>query len=340
MKKLLILMFFSLLALSLFSLTGEIVYLEGAVDIKPNGGELEWADFGTPVAEGDSIITGMDGYCEVELEGGSTVTIREDTVFSFGRGSVGGGEAQNVFSCAMGQISYKFSNLKDEPVITTPSAACGIRGTAFTVMTGADGSSLFVVSEGEVEVEVESMGRRVSLTLDEAVEVSSGEAPGAKYPVLSGSLDYAGWLEKAEASALADPVGTVEDLTDKLIFYISEMDRYQALWDKGMAEMDIMLTDVKKLQADGKDFEADDLYKNKYQPLRKNVAGFSLNVRYYSLSALSLRRYTLGRLYVKLRAAHFKESSDSYERFLKVYDDFIEEYNTICVEPYLVDADI
>ena len=338
MKKLLILMFFSFLALSLFSLTGEIVYLEGAVDIKPNGGELEWADFGTPVAEGDSIITGMDGYCEVELEGGSTVTIREDTVFSFGRGSVGGGEAQNVFSCAMGQISYKFSNLKDEPVITTPSAACGIRGTAFTVMTGADGSSLFVVSEGEVEVE--SMGRRVSLTLDEAVEVSSGEAPGAKYPVLSGSLDYTGWLEKAEAAALADPVGTVEDLTDKLIFYISEMDRYYALREKGMADREELLAKIRTLRDEGKDFEADDLYENTFLPLKNQVNQLSINVRYFALSALSLRQYTLGRLYVKMRAAHFKESSDSYEKFLNVYNDFIEEYKTICVEPYLVDADI
>ena len=212
MKKALILLLLSMTALSLFSLSGEIVYLEGTVDIKPNGGELEWADFGTPVREGDSIITGVDGYCEVELEGGSTVTIKGDTVFSFGRGSVGGGEPQNVFSCAMGQISYKFTNLTDEPLIVTPSAACGIRGTAFTVMTGADGSSLFVVSEGEVEVE--SMGRRVSLTLDEAVEVSSGKAPGEKYPVLSGNLDYAGWLERAEASAMADPVGTVEELTN------------------------------------------------------------------------------------------------------------------------------
>ncbi|MBN2627427.1 MAG: FecR domain-containing protein, partial [Spirochaetales bacterium] len=194
MRKILALLMLTALTFPLTALTGEVSYLEGAVDIKPAGGELEWADFGSPVREGDSVITGRDGYCEIELEGGSTVTIESDTVFAFGRGTVGSNQPQNVFSCAMGQISYKFNNLTEEPVISTPSAVCGIRGTAFTVMTGADGSSLFIVSEGEVEVE--SMGRRVALTLDEAVEVTSGKAPGEKYPVLSGSLDYAGWLQK------------------------------------------------------------------------------------------------------------------------------------------------
>jgi hypothetical protein len=338
MRKILALIILTALSLPLSALTGEVSYLEGAVDIKPAGGELEWADFGSPVREGDSVITGRDGYCEIELEGGSTVTIESDTVFAFGRGTVGTGQPQNVFSCAMGQISYKFSNLTEEPVISTPSAVCGIRGTAFTVMTGADGSSLFIVSEGEVEVE--SMGRRVALTLDEAVEVTSGKAPGDKYPVLSGSLDYAGWLQKAEEEALADPVGTVETLTDTLVYYISEMDRYQGLWEKGMADMDIMLEKIKNLQAEGKDMEAEDIYENQYQPLTNEVAGFSINVRYYSLSALSLRQYTMGRLYVKLRSAHFQKSSEDYNRFLDAYNGFLDEFVDICEAPYLVDADI
>ncbi|MDC7223128.1 MAG: FecR family protein [Spirochaetales bacterium] len=329
---------FTALALRAFSLTGEIIYLDGTVDIKPQGGELEWADFGTAVTEGDSVITGIDGYCEIELEGGSLITIEEDTVFSFGRGTVGSGEPQNVFSCAMGQISYKFSNLQDEPVITTPSAVCGIRGTAFTVMAGADGSSLFIVSEGEVEVE--SIGQRVSLTLDEAVEVSSGEAPGEKYPVLSGNLDYEGWLEQAEAAALADPVGTVEELTGRLTFYISEMDRYHALWEKGMVQRNQLIDQVKQLREEGKDFEADELFETTLQPLITEVTAYAINVRYYSLSALSLRRYTLGSLYVKMRTAHFKEKSAAYIDFLDTYRMFLLDYYAICEEPFLVEADI
>ncbi|MDC7218487.1 MAG: FecR family protein [Spirochaetales bacterium] len=338
MKKGLILILTALIGLKAFALTGEIVYLEGTVDIKPNGGDLEWADFGTPVSEGDSIITGIDGYCEIELEGGSSITIMEESVFSFGRGSVGSGEPQNVFSTAMGQISYKFANLQDEPIITTPSVVCGIRGTAFTVITGADCSSLFIVSEGEVEVE--SMGQRVSLTLDEAVEVPRGAPPEEKYPVLSGSIDFDGWLEQAEAAALADPITTVEDLTDRLIYFISEMDRYHAMWEKGMAERDVQLALIKQLKEEGKDDEAEDIYRNILQPHIEQVHSYGINVRYYSLSALSLRRYTLGPLYVKLRTAHFKEKSDSFEEFLDVYNTFIEDYYAICQKPYLVEADI
>ena len=338
MRKILALLMLTALTFPLTALTGEVSYLEGAVDIKPAGGELEWADFGSPVREGDSVITGRDGYCEIELEGGSTVTIESDTVFAFGRGTVGSNQPQNVFSCAMGQISYKFNNLTEEPVISTPSAVCGIRGTAFTVMTGADGSSLFIVSEGEVEVE--SMGRRVALTLDEAVEVTSGKAPGEKYPVLSGSLDYAGWLKKAEEDALADPVGTVETLTDTLVYYISEMDRYQGLRDSGMVKINELRAQIKKYQDEGKELEAEDLAKNDLLPLTNEVAGYGINARYFSLSALSLRRYTMGGLYVKLRTAHFKEGSDSYNQFLNAYNDSLKEYYSICEPPYLVDADI
>jgi hypothetical protein len=338
MKKALLWVSLTFWVLPLFSLTGEIIYLEGTVDIKPSGGELEWADFGTSVGEGDSIITGMDGFCEVELEGGSTVTIKEDTVFSFGKGSVGNGEPQNIFTCAMGQISYKFSNLQDEPLIATPSATCGIRGTAFTVMTGADGSSLFIVSEGEVEVE--SRGLRVSLTLDEAVEVSPGRTPGEKYPVLSGKLDYAGWLEQAEAAALADPIGTVEELANKLVYYISEMDRYQALWEEQNEAVQAVQETRKKLSSEGKDFEAEDFYRNTEVPMTKIGAGYSINVRYYALSALSLRQYTMGGLYVKLRTAHFQEKSSSYQKFIEAYKEFMSDYYSICQAPFLVDADI
>ena len=104
--------------------------------------------------------------------------------------------------------------------------------------------------------------------------------------------------------------------------------------------MDVLLDQVKKYREEGKDFEADELYKSTYKPLQKNVLTFGLDLRYYSLSALSLRRYTLGRMYVKLRVAHFKESNSSYEDFLEVYNSFMEEYDFICEEPYLVDADI
>lgn len=262
----------------------------------------------------------------------------EDSIFSFNQGNVGASEPQNVFNCAMGEIAYKFSNLKDEPIITTPSASCGIRGTAFTVIAGVDGSSLFVVSEGEVEVE--SYGKRVSLTLDEAVEVNSGEAPGEKYPVLEGVIDFNGWLDQAEIKALENPTDTVEVLLDKLIYYIAEMDRFYAMQVEGRQEMDLLRTEIKKLQEEGKTEEAQDVFNTKMLPLTNIVAGYSINVRFYSLSALSLRRYTLGGLYVKLRTAHFDEESTKYDQFLRVYKRFLEDFNEICEAPYLVDADI
>ena len=49
---------------------GEIVYLEGIVDVKRGGELLDWTtvDIGTPIERYDLIETGDDGFAEIELD--------------------------------------------------------------------------------------------------------------------------------------------------------------------------------------------------------------------------------------------------------------------------------
>ena len=171
--------------LPLLALNGEIVFVEGSVDLKTAQGDLEWADIGMPVETGDSIITGYDGYAELEMEDGSTVKVSEDSIFALSSFEQKGKE-ENTFQCVLGSVQYKFTKaMKDnEPRITTPSTVCGIRGTEFTVFSGLDGSAVYVVDNGSVSVSAE--GEEVILEALQGVEVAPGSVPGGSFSCIAG----------------------------------------------------------------------------------------------------------------------------------------------------------
>ena len=75
-----------------------------------------------PVETGDSIITGYDGYAELEMEDGSTVKVSEDSIFALSSFEQRGKE-ENTFQCVLGSVQYKFTKAmkENEPRITTPS---------------------------------------------------------------------------------------------------------------------------------------------------------------------------------------------------------------------------
>lgn len=327
-----------LVSLQLSSLTGEIAYLEGTVDIQRPGSEMEWADIGMTVNRGDSIITGLDGYCEISLEGQSSITIDSDTVFQYGQGATSTApEApqENIFRVVMGQIKFKFGQLTGrEPAIATTSTVCGIRGTEFTVISSPDGQSLYVVSEGEVAVE--SQGELVSLVQDEGVEIRQ-DGLGEKFPVLSGSLDYSQWLADAEESALANPVETLGVMKLQLIDFLDQAEFYYDLWEDSIADIETMAQQIQELREQGDSALADAIVENEFLPLKQQSVVFAVNNRYYALSAESLRQFGLSFIYVNERIKGWQGDMDSL--FLSEYESFLEIYEVRAV-PFFVPADI
>lgn len=327
-----------LVSLRLSSLTGEIAYLEGTVDIQRPGSEMEWADIGMTVNTGDSIITGIDGYCEISLEGQSSITIDSDTVFQYGQGTTSSApEApqENIFRVVMGQIKFKFGQLTGrEPAIATTSTVCGIRGTEFTVITSPDGQSLYVVSEGEVAVE--SQGELVSLVQDEGVEIRQ-DGMGEKFPVLSGSIDFSEWLSNAEESALANPVETVQSMKGQLLEFLDQAEFYYDLWESSLVEIEDMAVRIQELREQGDSALADEIVEKEFLPLKQQSVAFAINNRYYALSAESLRQYGLSFIYVNERIKGWQGETDS--QFLLEYESFLEAYEVRAV-PFFVSADI
>lgn len=342
MKKLFLplISFLLLVSMQLFALQGEIVFVDGTVDIRSADGVMDYADFGTPVQEGDTIITGYASECEVSLPNGSTVKLSSDSVFTFQRGTVSaGGEPENVFEVARGQVSFKFNQLgSDEPSIRSRSATAGVRGTEFTVIAGADGQALFVISDGAVEVEAE--GSSVLLGQHEAVEVSLSEGVGEKFPALEGEIDFSSWRMQADANALANPAATVVAMTGLLEQYLRAVESYRAFYEINQAREVELREQIAQLRAEGKTEEADVLVDRDYLPNKKRMLDNAINYRFYALSIQSLRRFVLADLYVSQRTAQLAGAqSPELDEFWEQYRRFTGLYEQRAI-PFFVPADI
>ena len=335
MKKLLLCLVVAGIAFRLAALEGEIVYIDGTVDLKTKSGDLEWADIGMLVETGDSIITDYDGYAEVEMEDGSTVKISEDSIFALSSYE-SGGATRNSFQCVLGSVQYKFTQaVKDnEPRITTPTSVCGIRGTEFTVVSGLDGSALYVVDDGSVAVSAK--GEEVVLGAQEGVEVAPGSAPGEPFPVMRGSIDFSQVRQDAKERFLGDPAVYMRVMISQLEEYLQEIDTYENAFKALSIEVLDLREQLFKLEGDAKN----KFYKENLEEKDIQSTFLRLNMRYYAISSMSLRRHLVGNMYTQIRTQYIQDKSNpNYLAFMEEYKKFLDLYEKKLV-PYMVKADI
>jgi len=320
-----------------FAVPNDVVYSEGEASVRYKGGYEEEVFIGDVYDTGDTITTGYDGFVELDQEG-LVLKINPDTVFAL-QEKEEGGEKTGVFALALGSIKFRYDRLTGkEPMIHTSSCVAGVRGTEFSVYAGADGSALIVVDSGLVEVESE--GRAVQLGAEEGVEVPLGEPPGEKFRVPAEKIDYRSWNKDKLSKLLDDPIESIQRIIERLDNYISNVEKYKALhaeYSEKLAEDRENLP--QRAEKEGQD--AARKYSQKViDPLSIQTFNLFLNVRYYSLASLSLRRYVGGRLYTFMKAANITgESNRDYTEYLKLHERFLNSFESSIV-PYLVDADI
>lgn len=314
------------------------VYTEGEVDLKDKQGELQWVDIGDSINTGETVITGYDGVAEIEKDDSSVIKIASDTVFTYLEAGVDG-RKRDVLSCALGSMTFKFGRtLGTEPFITTPSVVAGVRGTELTVFAGVDGTSLVVVESGQVDVFAE--GASVSLTADEGVEVKPGEEPGPKFKVRYGSIDYSTWNGERERDFLADPAGSARGVLKRLKTFNDEIELLIPQLEKNKALIEREREKLKGIEEkDGKEAKSE-YYKKNIFPLEVETSYMVINKRYFALSALSLRRFVLGRMYLMVKARYSTVQNDpEYLAFLDTYNEILQ-YHEQRIVPHLVEADI
>ena len=324
---------------SLFSMDAQVVYREGLVDIDRRGGNRIEAYIGDEVRGGDSVITGVDGFAELERGDYSTITVEPDTVFTVD--TVGDtGQERDVLRCTLGSISYRFDRIAGarEPRITTPSAAAGVRGTELTVAAGEDGSSLFVVQSGEVEVEAE--GQTVLLGPEEGVEVRPGEAPGEKFEVKRGQLDYSNWRQERRDAFIDDPVAAARGLERRFDSFVKQINQIAPVHQELRQKLKEEREKLEQIgEEEGKEAK-EKYYLDKVQPLEGQTFNTYITLRYYAKTAFSIRRFVLGRMYLTVKTSYLDElESSGFTDFKSIHDAILEKFNTE-VLPHLTDADL
>jgi hypothetical protein len=286
-----------LLAGALGAQEATVVYTEGNVYVQDHAGSRWDPEIGSELVYNDTLLTGYNGFTEVQTEG-STVRIRANSVFKLMQ-SEKGGQKQSVLSCMLGSVYLKVEKITGTgPRITSGSMSAGVRGTEFEVYSGVDGSTLIHVTKGRVEVASE--GRLVSLDADEAVEVKLSRPPGQKYKVRE-PIDFSKWNQGKYDELMKDPLGAIKNVEGKILEYAREIKNLLAEYQRILKILETEEAKRKEItEKEGKD-AGQKYYIEQIIPIRNEGTLVYLNIRFNSLSALSMRRFVVGRMYLFMR---------------------------------------
>ncbi len=334
------------LALALFLLAGTLVasaapadvtYTEGDATLKLKTGAQQDVQIGDTLNTGDTLRTGTDGLAELDQKG-VTIKISHGTVFTLMEKNEAG-QTSTVLSVALGSIKFRYGKLTgSEPQIRTNGAVAGVRGTEFTVFSGADGSTLFAVDSGQVTVESE--GKTVELAASQGVEVPLGKTPGDVIPLRSDQIDYSKWNEEKLATMLADPIASMSIIQGAMDEYVKSETDYYNQYLASQAQLDQAFQMHNQILHDKGADEAKKYQEEVFLPLTVQTSHLVLNYRYYSLAALSLRRFVAGRMYISLKARYItNQDAPEWKEFQSKFKDFTSAFEQSIV-PRLVEADI
>ena len=324
-------------ALALSAAPADVTYTEGDASIKVKTGKVQDAQIGDSMNTGDTLRTGKDGLAELDQKGVS-IKIAKNTVFTLMEREQGG-NTSSVLSVTLGSIKFRYDKLTgQEPLVRTNSMVAGVRGTEFSVFSGDDGSTLIAVDSGQVTVESE--GKSVDLAATEGVEVPLGKPPSDKFTVQRDQVDYSKWNEDKLNVMLADPLGAMTSIETAMASYISDVEQYSKLFDEYKQKLNeerqkrIAIANEKGADEASK-YESDVVF-----PLMVQTSNLSLNLRYSSLAALSLRRYVSGRLYLNLKSRYITRPDDAvWIEFLARFSGMLSKFEQ-SIAPHLVPVDI
>ena len=129
---------------------------------------------GMPLEEGDRVVVAEGGTAEVALDGGSLITVRENSDFKLEKTAKG----ESSFFLQIGSLLAKIQKLGNQRLrVRTPTAVAAVRGTEFGVEVDGDNSHVGVFDEGKVEVTGDTGGAPELLISNQETSVKKGEAP-------------------------------------------------------------------------------------------------------------------------------------------------------------------
>ncbi len=339
-KNILCLLFLMMFSGILWAESGVLSYLEGRVTLEKPGGPQMSAEIGDTLVSGDTLYTDSKSFAEVALTSGSTLSIKEGSVFNFGEivDSDSSSGKRGFFRVLLGNVSFKFKNLLHEPEIGTPLSVLAVRGTDFTVYTSPDGASLTVVSDGLVEVS--SGGQTTLLAADQGVEVSAGLGLGETFDARKGFVRYDAFVKQALERTDLDPVGSLNAIAEQFYEYAQDGKFYLDSWKTNYEEVQKTRSQIDLTRDKKGDEAAAEIMQTIMKPLQLRSLDLNRTYRFNFISGLYLRRYVISSYYIRFRTKFLTDTGNpEWQKFLEAYKDVLDVYDNQLI-PFLEDEDL
>jgi hypothetical protein len=139
---------------------------------------------------------------------------------------------------------------------------------------------------------------------------------------------------------LADPVLSVERLQDRMEYYIQNVEENFALYQDYEQRLTATRNQLRQITKEkgreaGRQFNLEQVL-----PLVAKTNNIYLNVRYFALAALSLRRYVGSRLYLFVKARTINAANkEEFSDFAADFDGWLAHFERDIV-PHLNELDI
>ena len=132
---------------------GLITFLTGEVTVLSDTGE-NYPEIGDSLTVGDSLVTGSDGYAEIQFGDIGAVRIQADTRYRLETYSLEEDAGQVSGALESGSLVAKIRHLTEDDKfeVNVPGAVCAVRGTQFLVRADEAGAVTVAVSEGTVAI--------------------------------------------------------------------------------------------------------------------------------------------------------------------------------------------
>jgi hypothetical protein len=115
------------------------------------------------ILPGDQFVTGKLGWVKYELADEGSFKLGQNSQITINEPIVAEEDSKRTeIQLVIGELLSKLKKNRKGPfVLWTPSIVTGVRGTEFQTIVAIDATTLFVVDDGEIEIEAE--GQKVTV---------------------------------------------------------------------------------------------------------------------------------------------------------------------------------
>ena len=167
------------LAVARNTFIGEIEDFKHPFSITTIKGKKIEPKLGSMILPGDQFITGKLGWVKYELTDEGTFKLGQNSQLTINEPIIAEEDSKKTdIQLVIGELLSMLQKIRKRPfVLRTPSAVLGVRGTEFQTIVAIDATTLFVVDDGDVEIEAE--GKKVTVPKGKMMEVEYEEEPSS-----------------------------------------------------------------------------------------------------------------------------------------------------------------